>query len=111
MRPVLNADSPHSSPLDWLRTSVPGEPGVDYPVFAEVQDTSFSCEGRVIGGYYADPEMDCQGYHVCMQVRCSKIYKEDIRCSKVLGMLHRVFPVCVGLEGSSDVKYIFVRQN
>ena len=75
--------SDSGDPLDWLRESVPGEPGVDYPVFAEIQDTSFSCEGRVFGGkifllkelflnqsqlsgYYADPEMDCQGYHVCM---------------------------------------------
>ena len=63
MRRVLTADA-----LDWLRTSVPGEPGVDYPVYAQVQATSFSCEGRVAGGYYADMEMDCQGYHVCVQV-------------------------------------------
>merc|ERR1712029_1205252 len=55
-----------SDPLDWLRESVPGEPGVDYPVFAEVSDTSFSCADRIFGGYYADPEMQCQGYHVCL---------------------------------------------
>ena len=39
-----------SDPLDWLRESVPGEPGVDYPVFAEVTDTSFSCADRIFGG-------------------------------------------------------------
>ena len=39
-----------SDPLDWLRESVPGEPGVDYPVFAEVSDTSFSCADRIFGG-------------------------------------------------------------
>eukprot|EP00095_Tigriopus_kingsejongensis_P012060 maker-scaffold553_size137994-snap-gene-0.15 protein:Tk12060 transcript:maker-scaffold553_size137994-snap-gene-0.15-mRNA-1 annotation:"homeobox protein 2-like" len=54
------------NPLDWLRDSVPGEPGVDYPIFNEVQETSFNCADRVFGGYYADPEMLCQGYHVCL---------------------------------------------
>lgn len=39
-----------TDPLDWLRESVPGEPDVDYPVFAEVQQTSFSCNGKVFGG-------------------------------------------------------------
>ena len=39
-----------SDPLDWLREGVPGEPGVDYPIFAEVQDTSFTCNGKQFGG-------------------------------------------------------------
>ena len=53
-------------PLDWLQDSLPGEPGVDYPILASVQETSFSCSGLVHGGYYADPEQDCQAYHVCL---------------------------------------------
>lgn len=28
-------------------------------------ETSFSCEGKVVGGYYADFETDCQMFHVC----------------------------------------------
>ncbi|XP_037070220.1 flocculation protein FLO11-like [Pollicipes pollicipes] len=28
-------------------------------------DTSFTCEGRVVGGYYADVEAGCQMFHVC----------------------------------------------
>jgi len=55
-----------SDPLDWLRDAIPGEPGVDYPILAFVGDTSFSCADRVFGGYYADPELQCQGYHVCL---------------------------------------------
>lgn len=44
-------DHDHSAnPLDWLRDSIPGEPGIDYPIFSEIQDTGFSCEGRVFGG-------------------------------------------------------------
>ena len=54
-------------PLDWLRDSVPGEPGVDYPILASIQETSFSCSGLIFGGYYADPEQECQAYHVCLR--------------------------------------------
>merc|ERR1712106_1263659 len=41
--------------------------GTDYPILSEVQDTAFSCQGRVQGGYYADTEADCQQYNVCLQ--------------------------------------------
>jgi hypothetical protein len=30
--------------------------------------TSFSCRDKIIGGYYADPETDCQMFHVCVKV-------------------------------------------
>ena len=36
--------------LDWLLKSVPGQPGTDYPIFAEVPETGFGCEGQVEGG-------------------------------------------------------------
>ena len=32
-----------------IRRSVPGEPGIDYPVFNSIPDTSFSCNGRTDG--------------------------------------------------------------
>merc|ERR1739848_694349 len=51
--------------LDWLLESVPGTPGEDYPILAEVPETAFSCEGQVEGGYYADPDTECQAFHVC----------------------------------------------
>jgi len=50
---------------DMLRMSVPGNPGEDYPIYAEVPDTAFLCDGQVDGGYYADPEAECQAFHVC----------------------------------------------
>jgi len=31
-------------------------------------DTSFTCEDKVTGGYYADVEAHCQLFHVCVQV-------------------------------------------
>ena len=51
--------------LDSLRQTIPGEPGQDYPILSTVPQTSFDCQGKVFGGFYADPETDCQAYHVC----------------------------------------------
>merc|ERR1719245_2869113 len=45
--------------------SIPGIPGEDYPILAEAPETEFSCEGQVNGGYYADPEAECQVFHIC----------------------------------------------
>lgn len=42
--------SPGMTPIDMLRMAVPGQPGQDYPILAEVPDTAFSCDGRVDGG-------------------------------------------------------------
>ena len=36
--------------LDWLLESVPGTPGEDYPILAEVPETGFTCDGQVEGG-------------------------------------------------------------
>jgi len=64
---TTSAEGDHGDdPLQWLRDSIPGEPGIDYPIFAAVEQTAFDCEGKVFGGYYADPEMGCQAYHVCL---------------------------------------------
>ncbi len=52
--------------LAMLQKSVPGTPGEDYPIYAEVPSTGFSCEGRIEGGYYADPEAGCQVFHICV---------------------------------------------
>ncbi|XP_057664539.1 uncharacterized protein LOC130898940 isoform X1 [Diorhabda carinulata] len=39
------------------------EPG--FLDFDNLPDTNFSCVGKVIGGYYADLETNCQMFHVC----------------------------------------------
>ncbi len=36
--------------LKALTRNIPGVPGEDYPVFAEVPETAFTCEGQVDGG-------------------------------------------------------------
>jgi len=51
--------------LAGLEANIPGVPGEDYPIFAEVPETEFLCDGQVDGGYYADPEADCQAFHIC----------------------------------------------
>ena len=48
-----------------LMNAVPGTPGEDYPIYAEVPETGFACDGQVDGGYYADPEAECQVFHIC----------------------------------------------
>ena len=48
-----------------LQGSIPGVPGEDYPIYAEVPETGFTCDGQIDGGYYADPEAECQAFHIC----------------------------------------------
>ena len=50
---------------DNLEEVIPGIPGDDYPIFAEVPDTSFFCDGQTDGDYYSDPEAECQAFHIC----------------------------------------------
>jgi len=66
--------------LDWLLKSVPGQPGTDYPIFAEAPETSFACDGQVEGGYYADPEADCQAFHVCTSDGLGSLAKYTFLC-------------------------------
>ena len=33
-----------------------------------IPETGFTCEDKITGGYYADPEAACQLFHVCVQV-------------------------------------------
>ena len=56
---------PVMSGIDMLRMAVPGTPGEDYPIYPKIPATSFSCEGRIEGGYYADVEARCQPFHIC----------------------------------------------
>ena len=59
IQPEGEEDHHHGSsdPLQWLRDAVPGEPGVDYPIYATIPPTSFSCDGRIAGQWPADPEL------------------------------------------------------
>ena len=50
---VYGADDAAADPnLAMLEKAVPGIPGEDYPINAEVPETGFSCDGQVDGGMY-----------------------------------------------------------
>merc|ERR1719369_1243303 len=63
-----------------LASNIPGVPGEDYPIFAEVPETGFSCEGQVDGGYYADPEAECQAFHICTADGAGGLAKYSFLC-------------------------------
>ena len=44
------ADEAADPNLAMLEKAVPGIPGEDYPINAEVPETAFSCDGQVDGG-------------------------------------------------------------
>ncbi|CAB4059524.1 unnamed protein product [Lepeophtheirus salmonis] len=67
-------------PIAALEAALPGIPGEDYPILAEVPETSFSCEGQVEGGYYADPDTECQAFHVCAADGESGLAKYSFLC-------------------------------
>ncbi len=58
-------DAAGSDNIAMLEKAVPGIPGQDYPILAEVPETAFSCSGQVDGGYYADKDAQCQVFHIC----------------------------------------------
>ena len=65
---------------DNLEEVIPGIPGDDYPIFGEVPDTSFLCDGQVDGGYYSDPEADCQAFHICAADGTGGLTKYSFLC-------------------------------
>merc|ERR1712106_764098 len=76
------ASSPAGSDdnLAMLQTSIPGVPGEDYPIYAEVPETAFACDGQVDGGYYADPEAECQVFHICTADGAGGLSKYSFLC-------------------------------
>ena len=65
---------------DGLEENIPGTPGEDYPIYAEPPETSFTCDGQVDGGYYGDPEAECQAFHICSNDGNSGLSKFSFLC-------------------------------
>merc|ERR1712128_156934 len=63
-----------------LGEAIPGEPGEDYPIYSEVPETSFACDGQVEGGYYSDPEAECQVFHICGGGSAGSLIKYSFLC-------------------------------
>jgi len=66
--------------VDDLAETIPGTPGDDYPIFGQVPDTSFLCDGQVDGGYYGDPEAECQSFHICAADGVGGLTKYSFLC-------------------------------
>merc|ERR1712060_481241 len=74
------AASDVADPLAMLQGAIPGVPGEDYPIYAEVPETGFACEGQVDGGYYADGEAECQAFHICTADGAGGLAKYSFLC-------------------------------
>ena len=66
--------------LAALAANIPGVPGEDYPIYAEVPESGFVCDGQVDGGYYADPEAECQAFHICTADGAGGLAKYSFLC-------------------------------
>merc|ERR1712203_1286643 len=74
------AASDADAALAALASNIPGVPGEDYPIYSEVPESGFSCEGQVDGGYYADPEAECQAFHICTADGAGGLAKYSFLC-------------------------------
>ncbi|KAK9880266.1 hypothetical protein WA026_010140 [Henosepilachna vigintioctopunctata] len=70
-------------------SAIPGLPGVDYPIYADIPSTSFQCEQQSYPGYYADVETQCQVFHICANNRTY-----DFLCPNGT-IFHQEYLVCV----------------
>lgn len=43
--------------------------------------TTFSCAGKHIGGYFADPDTDCRTFHVCTRGETGDVFDFQFRCA------------------------------
>merc|ERR1712106_527595 len=66
-------------PIAALEGSIPGSPGEDYPIYSSPPETSFLCDG-FIEGYYADPEAECQAFHICANFGSDDLTKYSFLC-------------------------------
>ena len=96
--------SARDAELAALSANIPGVPGEDYPIYAEVPESGFTCDGQVdggnfsmsdwvpfrtanasqpllkIAGYYADPEAECQVFHICTSDANGGLSKYSFLC-------------------------------
>merc|ERR1712106_158812 len=69
-----------ADPLAMLHNAIPGIPGEDYPIYSEAPESGFECDGQVDGGYYADPEAECQAFHICTADGAGGLAKYSFLC-------------------------------
>jgi hypothetical protein len=79
-------------PVDALSIAIPGSPGEDYPIYATPPETSFLCDGY-IEGYYADPEAECQAFHICANFGSDDLIKYSFLCPNGT-LFHQKYFIC-----------------
>merc|ERR1712106_156439 len=77
---AASSDSASDDNLAMLEKAVPGVSGEDYPIYAEVPESGFACDGQVDGGYYADGEAECQVFHICTADGAGGLAKYSFLC-------------------------------
>ncbi|XP_043235872.1 uncharacterized protein LOC122388666 [Amphibalanus amphitrite] len=60
---LISEEYPSLQPAPGIK----GFPGVDYPIYQRIPETSFSCSHQRYWGMYADTETQCQVWHYCDQ--------------------------------------------
>ena len=65
--------------LAWISVKYFTLVGEDYPIYATPPETSFGCDGY-IEGYYADPEAECQAFHICANFGDANLVKYSFLC-------------------------------
>merc|ERR1712080_460126 len=76
---LASAQEEEVDPIEALSEAIPGSPGEDYPIYATPPETSFGCDGY-IEGYYADPEAECQAFHICANFGDDNLVKYSFLC-------------------------------
>merc|ERR1711988_466302 len=76
---LASAQEEEVDPIEALSEAIPGSPGEDYPIYATPPETSFGCDGY-IEGYYADPEAECQAFHICANFGDANLVKYSFLC-------------------------------
>ncbi|KAF7989553.1 hypothetical protein HCN44_008227 [Aphidius gifuensis] len=63
-KPILISKKPNKNEQDFSK--IPGIPGIDFPLYHQVPQTTFSCSKvPFVPGMYANVETGCQAYHTC----------------------------------------------
>ena len=76
--------------LAMLQGSIPGVPGEDYPIYSEVPETAFSCDGQVDGGEAMFSELICN--HFLSGLSCVLSSCAICRTSDVVDPSRNSFP-------------------
>lgn len=62
-----NSGSAYAQLLDEDDDLAFGRPWPTYSL-QNMPKTQFTCHDKILGGYYADPETQCQMFHVCVKL-------------------------------------------